>query len=470
MGNSKAKNRSKSKTNDIINVQENQPFNVKRHISIQLDPKTGQYIGMPQEWTQYNLKINYDRKKTIVTKNFPKSVRASKLPKEIIDLITGVSLTPETNYSPLYSSQYTAEKITQEWDEIVRENEQSKAIQQPSFQDYKDLVEYIIQNDQPNKERLSEYEFNKLAENIQIEENDPSNHYDFLSQIGKGATCKVYRCKNKQNGQECAMRVIRMLNHDQIEKTKMEILLMNESKNNNIVQYYKSYIYMDVIFMAIEYMNAGSLTELIYSNFTFLSEQIASYICEQILFGLFFIHRTNQIHRDLKSDNILLNQKGDVKIADFGFATQLTREHLSKKSQVGTPAWMAPELILRKDYSQKVDIWSLGIICIEILEGEPPYIRDKPAKAMYYITKKKPHQLDATKFSQEACDFVSMCLNIDPQERPTAQQLISHPFIQKHCKSRDQSKILLADLLLQKKNNNKNLIDFDQEANPIDSN
>lgn len=112
-----------------------------------------------------------------------------------------------------------------------------------------------------------------------------------------------------------------------------------------------------------------------------------------MLLGLDYIHKKNKIHRDLKSDNILVNSNGDIKIADFGFAIQLTEEKDKRNEVVGTPAWMAPELILRKKYDEKVDVWSLGVIAIELAEGEPPHLRMKPLKAMYKISSTDPYQL-----------------------------------------------------------------------------
>lgn len=153
--------------------------------------------------------------------------------------------------------------------------------------------------------------------------------------------------------------------------------------------------------MVVEFLDGGCLTELIYNYFTKIDEDVIAYICREILLGLDFMHKKNKVHRDLKSDNILVNKEGDIKIADFGFATQLTAERQHRKSVVGTPAWMAPELILKKDYDEKVDIWSVGIIALELADGEPPYLRIPPLKAMYMISTQPPARLEDPRHSNE---------------------------------------------------------------------
>ena len=131
-----------------------------------------------------------------------------------------------------------------------------------------------------------------------------------------------------------------------------------------IVQYYETFYFKQSLFMFVEYMKGGSLTDFIYRYEKKIPENVISYIAKQILIGLRSLHKKFQLHRDLKSDNILLGDQGEVKLADFGFAIQLTKERMNRKSVVGTPAWMAPELIKKQEYDSKVDIWSLGIVII----------------------------------------------------------------------------------------------------------
>ena len=131
-----------------------------------------------------------------------------------------------------------------------------------------------------------------------------------------------------------------------------------------IVNYHFTYYFKESLFMFVDYMNAGALTDFVYNYLKKIPEEVIAYIMKQSLTGLNALHKKRQLHRDLKSDNILIDTEGHVKIADFGFAIQLTKDRLKRKSVVGTPAWMAPELIRKEDYDEKVDIWSLGMVAI----------------------------------------------------------------------------------------------------------
>ena len=144
---------------------------------------------------------------------------------------------------------------------------------------------------------------------------------------------------------------------------------MSMCANPNIVNYHASYFYMNCLFMFIEFMDGGCLTEVIYQYMKKIDERISSFIMREILLGLDMLHRHKQIHRDLKSDNILVDKNGQVKVADFGFAIQLTKEQKNRKSVVGTPAWMAPELIKKENYTELVDVWSVGVIAVQLAEG-----------------------------------------------------------------------------------------------------
>ena len=204
---------------------------------------------------------------------------------------------------------------------------------------------------------------------------------------------------------------------------------MSMCANPNIVNYHSSYYYMNCLFMFIEFMDGGCLTEVIYQYMKKIPEKISAYIMRQILLGLDELHKHKQIHRDLKSDNILIDKEGQVKVADFGFAIQLTKEQKNRKSVVGTPAWMAPELIKKQNYNELVDVWSVGVIAVELAEGEPPFLRLPALKAMYFISTKEAYRLNKHKFSANYCDFVEKCLEKDIKKRWSIEKLLKHPFI-----------------------------------------
>mmetsp|Transcript_94836 Transcript_94836/g.142082 ORF Transcript_94836/g.142082 Transcript_94836/m.142082 type:complete len:242 (+) Transcript_94836:1-726(+) len=213
---------------------------------------------------------------------------------------------------------------------------------------------------------------------------------------------------------------------------------MKESKHPAIVEYFDSFVADDQIWVAMEMMGGGCLTDILdqYENSedVKMTEGQIAFACRQVLSGLSYIHSCHRIHRDIKSDNVLIGGDGSVKIADFGYAAQLTTGRSKRNTIVGTPYWMAPELIRGSDYDSKVDVWSLGIMLMEMAEGEPPYMDYPPLRALFLIsTKGIPGLQNASKWSDEMNSFLADCLIQDAAARPDANKLLEHPFMEKAC-------------------------------------
>lgn len=210
-----------------------------------------------------------------------------------------------------------------------------------------------------------------------------------------------------------------------------EIGLQSISKHPNIVEYIDAYLFDDDVCIVMELMLGGSLTDVVDVKRPMPESHIA-YVCKKMLMALSFMHREYRLHRDIKSDNVLINFEGEVKVADFGFAINLTSEQAKRTSVVGTPYWMAPELIRGLEYDSKVDIWSLGITAIEMAEGEPPLLNEPPLRALLLITTNKSPSLNTKRvgWSDEFQHFVAQCLQLVPEKRSGADQLLLHPFIQ----------------------------------------
>jgi len=193
-------------------------------------------------------------------------------------------------------------------------------------------------------------------------------------------------------------------------------------------------------------MQGGCLTDVLEAFDTVqMDEAQIAYLSRESLKALSYIHNLHRIHRDIKSDNVLLGADGSVKLADFGYAAQLTKKQQKRNTVVGTPYWMAPELIRGHDYGTKVDIWSLGIMVMEMAEGEPPYMEFPPLRALFLITTKGiPGLKEPEKWSRDFQEFFNSCLEKDPESRPDANELLGHPFLKKACQPQELLPIIKA--------------------------
>ena len=258
---------------------------------------------------------------------------------------------------------------------------------------------------------------------------DPNDHYKNLVKIGQGASGGVFLAHNADDASSTV--AIKQMNLEQQPKKELiinEILVMKSSKHQNIVNYIDSFVHRGDLWVVMEYMEGGSLTEIV--TYSVMTEGQIAAVCRETLKGLKFLHSKGVIHRDIKSDNILLNVDGNIKMTDFGFCAQLNEINLKRTTMVGTPYWMAPEVVSRKEYGPKVDIWSLGIMVIEMIEGEPPYLNETPLRALYLIaTNGTPKLHEPEALSHTIKRFLSLCLLVDYNKRASAEHLLSDKFI-----------------------------------------
>lgn len=279
-----------------------------------------------------------------------------------------------------------------------------------------------------------------------VSSNDPNQLFQKLKKVGQGASGSVYVARPLQGPiavhRRVAIKQIDLSTQPRKELIVNEITVMKESQHPNIVNFLDAYLRgSSDLWVVMEYMEGGALTDVIDNN-TLTEEQIST-ICFETCKGLQHLHRQNIIHRDIKSDNMLLDAQGHVKITDFGFCAKLT-EHKSKRAtMVGTPYWMAPEVVKQKEYGAKVDVWSLGIMAIEMIESEPPYLNEEPLKALYLIaTNGTPKLKRPDKLSKEIKSFLSVCLCVDVNYRASTDELVQHEFLKKGCSLQSLASLL----------------------------
>jgi len=264
-----------------------------------------------------------------------------------------------------------------------------------------------------------------------VSKDDPKAIYQLNKKIGQGASGAVYIAIDNRTGQKVAVKQMDLAQQPKKELIVNEILIMKESSHPNIVRFIDSYLIDDSeLWVVMELMEGGALTDIVEET-EFEEDEIAA-ICKETLLGLEHLHARNIIHRDIKSDNLLIDKTGHVKLTDFGFCAKMAADKGKRATMVGTPYWMAPEIIKQQPYDEKVDIWSLGIMTMEMIEGAPPYLEEEPLKALYLIaTHGKPNLADPDKSSDLAKDFLDKALQADPEKRLTASELLKHPFLNK---------------------------------------
>ncbi|XP_038197575.1 mitogen-activated protein kinase kinase kinase kinase 4 isoform X39 [Arvicola amphibius] len=285
---------------------------------------------------------------------------------------------------------------------------------------------------------------------------DPAGIFELVEVVGNGTYGQVYKGRHVKTGQLAAIKVMDVT-EDEEEEIKLEInMLKKYSHHRNIATYYGAFIkksppgHDDQLWLVMEFCGAGSITDLVKNTKgNTLKEDWIAYISREILRGLAHLHVHHVIHRDIKGQNVLLTENAEVKLVDFGVSAQLDRTVGRRNTFIGTPYWMAPEVIACDEnpdatYDYRSDLWSCGITAIEMAEGAPPLCDMHPMRALFLIPRNPPPRLKSKKWSKKFFSFIEGCLVKNYMQRPSTEQLLKHPFIRDQPNER-QVRIQLKD-------------------------
>eukprot|EP01029_Cantina_marsupialis_P012523 TRINITY_DN2766_c0_g1_i2.p1 TRINITY_DN2766_c0_g1~~TRINITY_DN2766_c0_g1_i2.p1 ORF type:complete len:366 (+),score=102.66 TRINITY_DN2766_c0_g1_i2:82-1179(+) len=348
------------------------PTNIQRQLHVEWDESKGTFTGLPEVWANQAKQI-----KKVVNGSNKKSSKKDKEPTIEIGMPFNVQHKHHVKLDP--DSPFGFNGLPAEWGTLLQVSGISNDEVAAHPQEVLDVLQFHMEGPVPKLPSRQSLQRTMMS-TVDIEEADPTRVYSELKKLGEGASGQVYRAKQK-NGKNVAIKVCPK---SDIVNITNEICIQKLCKHENIVGYINTYLHKDHLWVVMELMDGGSLTEILGPTISFPETHIA-FVCKESLKALAYVHRRHRLHRDIKSDNILVDYDGQVKIADFGFAVGLTLEETKRKSVVGTPYWMAPELIRGLEYDCKVDTWSLGITAIEMAEGEPPWMKQPQLRVSQHI-------------------------------------------------------------------------------------
>lgn len=456
-----AKGKKKIKKKDI-----SLPRNFQHNFHMTYDNKEGNYIGVPPQWKKFLAK-EFERPKPFIDPNIVTDIQPGSLMLQAqsaglgvrhsastgkINIARSNSLRQNSVKSRTKNNSLLEESIEEEKGGVNLALDRNKAAtrslpknvysaQRKEYYDAKRQQQNhsasqasattTATTPKPNSDSLfvSHDEFREALKLV-VNQADPKQLFENFVKIGEGSTSVVCIAREKQTGKNVAVKKMDLHKQQRRELLFNEVVTMKNYHHSNIIELYDAYLVNEELWVAMEYLDGGPLTDIIDLYGNDLKEEHIAYFCKSCLKALEYLHSQGVIHRDIKSDSILLSNTGQVKISDFGFCAQVNFEIPKRRSLVGTPYWMAPEIIARDSYGAEVDIWSFGIMVIELIEKEPPFFIEQPLMAMKKIRDLPPPQLkNPGKISPKLKSFIEACLQKDPLRRSSAFELLQHPFL-----------------------------------------
>ena len=392
------------------------PLDIQKKIHVEKDDE-GRLEGLPPDIeNMFNAMMTIEDKKRTENKLLAKEIIFFR--QQQMDC-TPKFLMPKTNDSE--PKPIKPPRLTKPIEKLPSKEETDVEFREPSKPDIKQTDTPRFTLDMSEDEAME-----KIKELCQ--EGRPTDRYKADHEVGAGAGGTVYLARDKQTKATVAMKKIDLRKQNK-KLILMEIRVMKDLNHKNLINYIASYLVGNDLSVTMEYLAGGALTDVV-TECVMNEGQIAA-VCNESLKGLEYLHSHGIIHRDIKSDNVLLGMDGSVKLIDFGFCANVKGDEEKRTTTVGTPYWMAPEVISRKNYGKKIDIWSLGIMAIEMKDSQPPYFDEEPLRAMFLIaTHGKPELPNWDKYSPYFQDFLGKCIQKDPDDRMSALDLLEHSFLE----------------------------------------
>ena len=409
-----------------------EPYDVQCGVSIKIDPTTGQYLDVPR--SLLNFLPNSNPNACVEDSQIPQPLLPHPYTPAPSRGLPSVSMPYQFEHSMHVSPDGTDGMSKGIPDDLMRALRQNPAIEarrgKPSqVPDHPHDAPHKTPTQTHRKQVMQHWNLPPLDKIL-----EPSNPHDIFQdfeKVDEGSTGIIYKAFSAEIGGIVAVKEMTLTPSN--EKLILdETQLLAAMNHPNIVKFYSAHKIGNTLWMTMELMNGGCLTDV--ATYCACQEPHIAYFAREVLKALEYIHAHGLIHRDIKSDNVLLKANGEVRLADFGYAAQLKSSTDVRRSAVGTPYWMAPEVIKKQPYSLPADIWSFGIMLRELADGEPPYVDLPPMKALFKIVSEGiPPISEIESRSSEFLRFLGRCLEVDPAKRATASELLSDPFLQIAC-------------------------------------
>lgn len=420
------------------------PYGVQHGIRVTINSENGKYENVPRCMLNVLGERNISNviEDDMISPDLLPSYRPDKKPRNKYCSGQKTYISPPFDTQHINIVTYSEETgfigMPPEWIKILEKSGvYSERICKKDVDDVIKVVNFLLK---PSLQTVQEEERKLVLPKYEdiVKRGDPTeSRLKNMDLLDEGSTCFVYKAFDSIRKETVAVKKV-ILNDNIRQLLINEILFMVSMNHKNIIKYYEAYQQNKCVWILMEMMDGGSLTSV--SLYCKLREKHIAYFVREVLNALSYLHKRHRIHRDIKTDNVLLKKTGEVKLADFGYTAELSDKDELRRSIVGTPYWMAPEVIKNEPYNFSVDIWSLGVLCIEMADGMPPYHKLPPMKALCEIVTSGIPQLESNgKWSSKFLDFTSKCLAINPSERPSADELLNHRFLRKAA---DKSEIV----------------------------